>query len=229
MRRVIFRADDAGASVGTNDAMIEVVSGGLIQNVGIMAPGLAFEDAKRLMDLDACLGMHAVLNAEWDGVKWGPVASNVPSLVDENGHFLPTPMRLHERGFSLAEAERELRAQLARLLDAGFRLSYLDDHMGVAWLPGLREVFERIAAEHGLVYAPTIPFWDPFSGSEAPEGEVALMVYHPSTDDADSALWWHTGLPPGKVARDRDAERRFLAKPPALDGIRSIRYSEQAD
>lgn len=46
-----------------------------------------------------CFDLHATLNAEWDAVKWDPVLppEQVPSLVDEHGHFFPSPHVLRER------------------------------------------------------------------------------------------------------------------------------------
>ena len=64
----------------------------------------------------------------------------MPSLVDAEGLFLPSTAALLERGFSLAEVERELSAQIERALRSGLRIDYVDHHMGTAVAtPELRE------------------------------------------------------------------------------------------
>jgi YdjC-like protein len=224
-KRVIFRADDAGASIGTNDAMIEVVGGGLVKNIGLMAPGLAIEDSVRLQGLEVSFGLHAVLNAEWESVKWGPVANGVPSLIDENGYFKPTPMHLHQDGFDLDDVRRELVAQRQRLIDLGFTLTYLDEHMGFRWLPGVRELLVELAREWSLAYAPSVAYCNPFDSADLPAGELAVAVFHPSYLDEDSMRWTNGEIAPGVVAQERDAERVLLANPPELPGIVPVSYA----
>jgi predicted glycoside hydrolase/deacetylase ChbG (UPF0249 family) len=224
-KRIIFRADDAGSSVGTNDAMLEVAAGGLVRNIGLMAPGPAIEDAVRLRALDVCFGLHAVLNAEWDPVKWGPVATDVHSLTDANGWLLPTPMSNDEVGIDLEDIWRELTAQYQRLVDLGFRLTYLDEHMGFGWLPGVRNLLVELARENRLVYAPSIPYCNPFDPKDLSSDDLAIAVFHPSRSDTDSMQWFHAGLAPGVVAQERDQERILLANPPALPGIEPVTYA----
>ena len=88
------RADDAGSSEAANHAIRECVARGIIKNVSLMAPPAAIEHAAEVLgDLDACFGLHVTLNAEWDGIKWGPLTNpeDVPSLVDDRGLFFGRP------------------------------------------------------------------------------------------------------------------------------------------
>ena len=205
--------------------MLEVVAGGLVRNIGLMAPGRAIDDAVRLRDLDVCFGMHAVLNAEWDPVKWGPVAGGVNSLTDAEGWLLPSPRHNQEAGIDLDDVRRELTAQYQRLVKLGFSLTYLDEHMGFGWLPGVRTILVELAQEHRLVYAPSIPYCNPFDPSDLTSDELAIAVFHPSKRDSDSNQWYHEGLVPGAVAEERDQERMLLANPPSLPGIESVTYA----
>ncbi|MFQ3678153.1 MAG: ChbG/HpnK family deacetylase [Fimbriimonadaceae bacterium] len=255
-RKIVLRMDDAGSCESANRAVRECADAGIAKNASLMVPGPAFEHAARLLagHPNLCFGLHVVLNAEWDTVKWGPVAGpcRVPSLCEATGMFTSEPKVLHNRGFSLDEAELEVRAQLAKAREAGFAIRYMDEHMGVGWLGGLAERLARIAADEGLVFRPKLEYpaletaLDPGSGPEeqaearvralidglarAGEGPF-LYVTHPGLDEPDMRSFVHAGLVPGAVARERDLDRRMFVSPllrEGLDrlGIRSIRYDE---
>ena len=51
------------------------------------------------------------------------------------------------------EAYDEAAAQLRRLRALGLEIDYLDEHMGVGWLPGVRDRLSRLAEREGLVEA----------------------------------------------------------------------------
>ena len=94
--RFITRADDAGSSFSANEAIRRALKAGFIRNVSLMAVGSKIEDAaEKLLRHKAGMnfGMHGVLNAEWDKVKWGPVTKLDTSsgLTDEQGFFLSNP------------------------------------------------------------------------------------------------------------------------------------------
>jgi hypothetical protein len=236
MKRVLFQADDYGCALGANRAIRQTVQHGVVRSVGLMMPGLAAEDGMaELVETGACLGLHAVLNAEWDAVKWGPVspAASVPSLVDENGYFWATPQILHDRGFRLDDVVTEVRAQLAKAQHLGLPLTYLDEHMGFGWLPGVRDALAEIAAQAGLLHRFPVPYLrvnlstlDPESLvraiDEAPEPDL-LSVAHPCLDGPESRAWGHAGLEPGAVARERQAETDLLSSPALRHGLEARR------
>lgn len=224
--RLVARGDDAGSCESANRALLDACDNGIVRNVSVMMPGTAFADAVRLFAgrPDICLGLHVTLNAEWDAVKWGPVlpASQAPSLVDGNGHFLPTPRDLGERGFDADEVMAEVQAQLDKARQHGLNLAYMDEHMGVAGLPGLRARFAALAAREGLVYRPDLsrlPDGEAKTGDRAanwaarllaaPPGTY-LLVTHPGYDAPDMQALGHAGLGAGEVAADRDTDRRAL-------------------
>lgn len=224
--QLVTRGDDLGSCHSANSAIAEAVTCGTLRNTSVMAPGPAFESAAQLFTGrdDVCLGLHITLNAEWDRVKWGPVLPphEVPSLVDENGHFWPSPKVLHERGFNPDEAMAEIEAQLLRARHAGLQLSYIDEHMGVSWIGGLRDRIQELAKREGLIDVhgmrglPSMP--------SAPENLVArwqaqlqnaepgtyVLVTHPGRDEEDMRQMFMQGVEPGVVARERDAERQAL-------------------
>lgn len=221
---MIVRGDDAGSCASANAAIAEAADAGVLRNVSIMACGPFFDEAVALFAArtDLCLGLHITLNAEWERVKWGPLLprERVPSLIDSDGFFWPTPAEARDRGARVDAMLAEIEAQLARCRDAGLPIAYVDEHMGVSWpWPDLRAAITALCVRENLVDAKTI----------APEIEV--KVTHPGRDADDMRAFTLPGQEPGIIARERDADRLLLVDPAfretlVANGIELIRYSE---
>lgn len=215
MSPVVFRCDDFGSGHAANRGILAAVSAGIARNVSVMANGPALADgAKALSQVpNIDIGVHVCLNSEWDEVKWGPVLppEEVPSLVGADGWLTPSPNVLHAMGFELEDIEKEVRAQILKIREVGLVPNYLDEHMGVGWLPGVGDLLARIAEEEGLVYGPKLDWW---SGTEAPVGPGPFInVTHPCEDDAELDNWRHEDIPFGQVRRERAADLEFLVNP----------------
>lgn len=243
---MIFRGDDAGSTHSANRALVQAAHAGVLRNISVMTPGPAFDSwAPAFRELKGvAFGLHATLNAEWSGIKWGPELSRnrVPSLVDDRGYFLPSPVHLSRRGFSVDEALAEVQAQLDDARDQGLPISYLDEHLEVGRLDGLREGFARLAEREGLVYRPDLPSLPPAETSDDPIRELLRRVdlagegcyLHaacPTFDCAEMRLCFSDAAPLGQVGRERDRMRRLLtnsALRECLDarGVRSITYGD---
>ena len=224
---VALRGDDAGSCHSADSAILEACECGALLNVSIMACGptfAAFADAWRRSGTNAALGLHVTLNAEWETVKWRPLSppEAIPTLLDADGFFLPTPQDLHERKASTAEMLREVEAQCQRIQAAGLTLTYLDEHMGVGWLPGLREGLREIARREHLSYADDVPplpespdvLSDPVENllhriEHAPPGTYRFVT-HPGRDADDMREFFHRGLAPGQIALERSTDRLLL-------------------
>ena len=239
MKTILFRADDAGSSHSANRAIRECVRSGVVRNVSFMVPGPAFEAAVELFagisDFDR--GLHVTLNSEWDRIKWGPVTPphEVPSLVESDGAFTTTPAILHERGFSVAEAMTEVRAQLDYARQCGLAVDYLDEHMGVSWI-GLGDGLRDLATREGIVYRPDLPYvslgiLECVADELVPAGSPSVAVFHPSHNTGEMRMVGNAEWSGATVARDRDLERLFHVDPrlPAClekADRTSVRYSE---
>lgn len=233
--RLLLQMDDAGSCPSANQAIADALDFGLARSAGIMAPAPAFPQAVQLLKErpKACVGVHATLNAEWETTKWGPVlgAYRVPSLVDAKGKFMPTPLSLHEKGFQSQEALAELDAQVQKVKDAGLMPVYLDSHMGFTWLAGLAEGMRGLARTFGLSYRPDCQWVGPDPETEGSlldrivarldklEPGTYIMVFHPAYDSPETREFWHEGLSPGGVAKERDAEARLLTDPAFKNAI----------
>src|SRR6266545_3290989 len=152
---LLIRTDDIGMSHSVNMAMQKLVSTGMPVSVSVLFVCPWYQEAVEILKQhpNVSVGIHLVLNSEWKNYRWGPVAGSaaVPSLVDENGFFFPSSEALHQHNPSVAEVEKELRAQIERALRSGVKIDYVDYHMGTATrYPEFREVTERLAQEYGL-------------------------------------------------------------------------------
>lgn len=237
--RIIARADDAGLTVGTNEAILDTCRKGIIRAVGLMMPTPNFQHAADLFrnEPGLCLGLHGCITSEWSNVHWGPVLprDQVPSLVDENGYFLSDSVAIHKRGFSAREIGLELRAQLALAQKAGLKLRYLDTHMGFDWLAGVKEEILALCQENNLIYTgslnlakmPELPkFENPLDRLtaylEAATPGDHMLVTHPCKDDPISLkLMRFPGKPEEEPARQRNEEALALQNPKLRQIIQS--------
>jgi len=152
---LVIRTDDIGMSHSVNLAMQRLVSTGMPVSVSVLFVCPWYQEAVEMLKQhpNVSVGIHLALNSEWKNYRWGPVTGSqaVPSLVDENGFFFPSSEALHNHNPSVAEVEKELRAQIERALRSGVKIDYVDFHMGtVTRYPEFREVAERLAKEYGL-------------------------------------------------------------------------------
>ncbi|MEK6650825.1 MAG: ChbG/HpnK family deacetylase [Bacteroidota bacterium] len=152
---ILVRCDDAGMSHAVNKGFERLAESGLLFSASLMVPCPWFPEAVEILGRypHVSVGLHLTLNAEWKGMRWGPVLgpAAVPSLVDSLGYFFPSRALLMANGPKLDEVEGELRAQIQRALRAGVKPDYVDYHMGAAvGTPELRAIVEKLAAEFGL-------------------------------------------------------------------------------
>jgi chitin disaccharide deacetylase len=255
MKQLLTRADDFGASLGTNDAIVEAARAGLVRNVGVMAPGPC--PGHRLGELLAlrgriCIGLHATLNSEWAGPRWGPLAGIglTPGLARGDGTFHADVEQTH-RFAEPEEGVREVRAQLDHLRSRGLDPEYVDCHMAFNWHPDWDRALGEFAAQEGLRYhahgmLPAVRLEIRGPGDPGPADlrrfmddehlERALWVFHPARRDSASERFFKDPQNPSThVAEIRDREYRFLADERSVsaflscDGIRLIRYDELLD
>ncbi len=153
-RYLIIHADDAGLSQSENKATITCLENGMVNSYSIMVPCSGFEEialfAKTHPDYDS--GIHLTLTCEWHAERFGPVlpVSEVPSLVDENGHFHKTREALRKHG-KAKEVYAELKAQIEKGLDFGITPTHLDSHMfSLGSTPEFFEVYQKLGDEYNL-------------------------------------------------------------------------------
>ena len=153
--RLVVRADVFGFSHASNMALQRLLDEGTLTAASVIVNTGWVDETVEILKKHprVSVGVHVCLNSEWVPYKWGPVlpAKDVPSLVDEWGHFFGTRKDLLAHNPNPDEAEREIRAQVDLAIRKGLKLSYMDHHMGMAvTTPQLRERFVKVAKEYGL-------------------------------------------------------------------------------
>ena len=202
--RLVTRADDAGLLPVANHAIRDTATEGIVRNISLMAPAPAIRNAFEVLgDLGdrVDFGLHVTLTAEWQTPRWRPLVDR-----DVAAGFVRPDGTMHHTVDDLAAADpdldavmREVEAQYELLLNLGFTLTYLDEHMRTGAVLGLAERLGDFARNHGLVsdralqedgiIAP-LPGWQ--GPGEHPGTELAdhlsqvepgtyLLVGHPAT------------------------------------------------
>ena len=135
-RVLIVNCDDFGMHDAVNAAVVESIESGIVSSCSLMVPCPAAANAMRLLRErpHISFGIHFALIRDKREYRWGPAAAkaDVPSLLhpDTNELYVDTPA---ERTALLAtakltEVERELRAQINTVVDAGLAPTHLDWH-----------------------------------------------------------------------------------------------------
>ena len=152
MKRLIVNADDFGLTAKVNEAIIDGHCRGLISSTSLLANGEAFECAVALSRQAPRLG----IGVHWNLTEGKPAAPgcSIPSLVNGKEFFARTPGSLWRAiilgRVSTVDIERELRAQIEKVLAAGVAPTHLDSHKHVHALPVLGKMGIKLAREYGI-------------------------------------------------------------------------------
>lgn len=142
-RLLIVTADDVGMHRGMTAGAIRAHREGIVTACSVVASGAAFEDAvARLRDVPSLeVGVHLALVEERSltGLR----------MPEKYTAFVPLYLL---RVISIAAIERELRAQIERVLATGLRVTHLNGHQHLHLLPRIFAVVARLAREYGIGY-----------------------------------------------------------------------------
>jgi predicted glycoside hydrolase/deacetylase ChbG (UPF0249 family) len=134
-------ADDVGLHPGMTAGAIRAHRHGIVTACSIVANGEAFEDAvERLRDEPGlAVGVHLSL------VEERPLTAI--RVARSYASFLPRYPFV-----SSAAIERELRAQIERVLATGLHVTHLNGHQHLHALPRIFAIVSRLAREYGIGY-----------------------------------------------------------------------------
>jgi predicted glycoside hydrolase/deacetylase ChbG (UPF0249 family) len=151
---ILLHCDDAGMCDEANKAVMDYFKTGDIQSAAVMVPCPyavpLVEWAKTLDSPD--IGVHLTLTSEWKTYRWGPVSdqSIVPGLVDPEGKMWRDVPDVVTHA-SPEEIEREVRAQIDKVIGLGYRPSHIDTHMGTLYgSPDYLKIFLKLAVEYDI-------------------------------------------------------------------------------
>lgn len=152
MRELIVNADDFGLTPQVSQGILDAHRDGIVTSTTLLANGSAFDAAASMSRRAPQLGIGVHLNLT-EGIPVSPVFE-IPSLVDDLGRLYLTPAQLwagiSKREVSLSDIERELHAQVEKVLRAGISPTHLDGHKHVHVLPGISAVVIRLAQQFGI-------------------------------------------------------------------------------
>ena len=150
-RTVIVNGDDFGLTPGINAGILDAHRHGILTSASIFASAPATAEAIAIAKRTPTLGVGCHLTLV-DGEPLSP-PSTIPTIVYA-GRFRATWGSLIAdalRGrVSLVEIERELTAQIERLVTSGVRLSHLDAHKHVHAYPPIFRIVVRLARRFGI-------------------------------------------------------------------------------
>ncbi|MBV8669936.1 MAG: polysaccharide deacetylase family protein [Candidatus Eremiobacteraeota bacterium] len=191
-RLLNIHADDFGMAHSIDKAIEQALEHGWVDSASIMVPCPWYPEVLTWARAhpQADLGIHMVLNSEWPGYRWGPIASRdrVATLIDPQGYFYNDPSRFTH--LDVAQAQLELQTQIDKAQSDGIAITHLDSHM-IA-LMTTRRLF-RLYESLGQTYDLPIPLTTA-GDYQMPSGEKtapdALMLTNVITMDP--------GIPPQK-------------------------------
>lgn len=137
--RLIVTADDVGLSKEMTEGAIRAHRDGIVTACSIVANGMEFNDAvDRLRDVPWLeVGVHLALVEERSLTTGSPMPKNYVKFLLTRRH--PDP-------------EREMRAQIEKVMKTGLRVTHLNGHQHLHMWPRLFGIVERLAQEYGIPY-----------------------------------------------------------------------------
>ncbi len=155
-KKLLITSDDFGMCHAVNAGIVRAMTEGLVRSTNFLVPCAWFPEALELARRHQLpVGIHFCLTCDWDRLKWRPL-TKAPSLCDASGHFLPTYAELAKTARD-EDMYAELKAQLECMERLEFPLTHADSHMFSSGMQTpfarrVRDVIERVCAEHGLGY-----------------------------------------------------------------------------
>ncbi len=142
-RQLIVTADDVGLDRGMTEGAIRAHREGIVTACSVVASGAAFDDAvARLRDVPSLeVGVHLALVEE----------RSLTGLRMPRKYTSFVPLYL-ARVISIDAIERELRAQIERVLATELRVTHLNGHQHLHLLPRIFRVVTRLAREFSIPY-----------------------------------------------------------------------------
>lgn len=130
-RCLIINADDFGMCYSTNQAIRTLLLEGSITSASLMmtcpwvTEAVSFLKQHPSMDV----GIHFTHTSEWKHYKWGPLHTNLKTLVDKYGNFPAETETVIARA-DHDELREEAIAQMELALRMGVDPTNIDNHMG---------------------------------------------------------------------------------------------------
>ena len=133
---VMLHADDIGMCSEANQAAEPYLLNDEIQSAAAMVPCPWFDEFAEwaINNPQEDIGLHLTLTSEWQTYRWGPVSDpkSVPGLIDPDGFLWHEVVGVVNHA-TAEEVEIEIRAQIERSIQLGYRPDHIDTHMGTLY------------------------------------------------------------------------------------------------
>jgi hopanoid biosynthesis associated protein HpnK len=147
-KRIIVNADDFGLCKGVNEAVVKAHEVGVLTSATLMTNMPAAEEAVEMAKLKPSLGVGVHLNLSEGRAVSGE--TNVNCLLDSDGQFAYSPLRLSVMCIALHTVRRaietELAAQIRWVIDRGLVPTHLDSHKHIHSFPVIFPIVCRLAS-----------------------------------------------------------------------------------
>lgn len=147
--RLIVHADDFGETDEITEGICQAIEAGAVTSTSIMANMPGTEAA---LPRVAALSERASFGVHLNFCEGRPLTAG-PSLVDENGQLHAKRalfLRALRGQLAPTELEAEITAQIARIHEAGVRISHVDGHKHLHQLPIVRSAVARVLPRFGI-------------------------------------------------------------------------------
>lgn len=151
--KIIVNADDFGASKGTNKAIIQGSTSGIINSTSIMINifNVDDEDKNFLSNTNIDLGLHLNLTNEYAVSN----KEDIDLLVDKNGKFKNGFVKLfllsliHPIKFK-KQVKLETRAQIEKYKNLNIKLLHIDGHRHIHAIPSIFSIIKKLSKEYNI-------------------------------------------------------------------------------
>ncbi|WP_047043243.1 carbohydrate deacetylase [Vibrio mexicanus] len=146
--KLILNADDFGLTEAVNLGIVECFKAGVVKATTLMMnqPGTQHAIELYKQGLIPEVGLHFTVTAG----KPLSDPKDVPSLVDEDGHFLSKQTLFNKSDVCVNEVVLELKAQYQAAVDAGLKINHIDSHHFAGVYRPLKLGFIKAANDIGL-------------------------------------------------------------------------------
>jgi predicted glycoside hydrolase/deacetylase ChbG (UPF0249 family) len=184
---LVVQSDDFGMCHAGNEGVDREFNDGVLTQASVMVACPWFPEAARLAKEHSIpVGVHLMLTAEWDYLRWGPLTAG-RSLVGDDGRFPKTIEAVRERA-QPDEMTEEFAAQVELFCANGLEPGYFDCHMGVVTPEPYVEMCRRYSK----------PFDYPIGEEAVGFDSIHMLSGRPSDEKIPYLLDRISNLEPGK-------------------------------
>jgi hypothetical protein len=207
--RLIVRGDDMGYTHSGNLALIKAYKEGIETSIEVIVPSPWFPEAVKLLKENpgVDVGIHLAITSEWENIKWRPL-TDCKSIKDSNGYFFPMVypnknypgQSIKENKWTIADIEKEFRAQIEMALKNIPRISHISAHMGCTSISDeVAAMTKRLAKEYKIDIDPddyAVKYMGYQGPAKTPQEKVTAFIAMLKSLEAGNTYWFldHPGL-----------------------------------